>query len=183
MVMKLATSGNGTSNILKVYVDASWGNSIPDRKSYSGYIAKWDNGIISWKSGKQKSVALSTMEAEYMALSEAVKEAVWLKRIIDSSVLSSGKPIVPILYCDNSATRAFMNSPIENHRTKHIDIRYQYAKDHFANNMYDLQPVTSQENDADFLTKPMTSVVKNRMLPILFAKTIGKGQEVEKNSH
>ncbi|GAB6027183.1 hypothetical protein CHUAL_000046, partial [Chamberlinius hualienensis] len=62
-----------------------------------------------------------------------------------------------------------MDSPIENHRTKHIDIRYQYAKDHYANNLFDLKPIALDQNDADFLTEPMTSVVKHRMMPILIA--------------
>lgn len=63
------------------FADADWGSNIIDRKSYTGYVFKFSNNVISWEAKKQKCVALSSSEAEYMALSEASKEAIFLKKL------------------------------------------------------------------------------------------------------
>ncbi len=73
---------NENSNELIGYSDADWGGDINDRKSTSGYIFKLNGGAVSWRSKKQSGVALSTAEAEYVALSAAAQEAMWLKQLM-----------------------------------------------------------------------------------------------------
>ncbi|XP_061723887.1 uncharacterized protein LOC133530075 [Cydia pomonella] len=79
--MRLTYTHNGYNNVVG-YSDADFGNSVIDRRSYTGYVFLVSGGPISWEAHKQRTVALSTTEAEYMALAEACKEAIYLKTLI-----------------------------------------------------------------------------------------------------
>ncbi|KAK0586217.1 hypothetical protein LWI29_002965 [Acer saccharum] len=85
------------------YTDADWGGNLDERKSTSGYAFLLSKGVISWSSKKQTCIALSTMEAEFVACSAAVQEAVWLKRFLEDLDVSKGmgKPVT--VYCDSQA--------------------------------------------------------------------------------
>jgi hypothetical protein len=74
------TYGIGPEIGLECYADASWGDDLNTRRSTTGYLTKLDGNIISWKSQRQPTVALSSTEAEYMSLSVAVQEIIWLKK-------------------------------------------------------------------------------------------------------
>jgi hypothetical protein len=76
--------GKNTDLQLEVFVDADLGGDIETRKSTTGVIAMMNGGAVSWESKLQKSVALSTMEAEFMALALGVKEALWIKKILNN---------------------------------------------------------------------------------------------------
>ncbi|XP_033224575.1 secreted RxLR effector protein 161-like [Belonocnema kinseyi] len=82
------------------FSDADWGANIDDRRSYTGYLFKWAGGAISWSSRKQRTVAMSSAEAEYMALSEAAKETIYLRRFL-SEVM--GKLKTTVILCDNQS--------------------------------------------------------------------------------
>ncbi|XP_048267037.1 secreted RxLR effector protein 161-like [Bombus terrestris] len=102
----------GTSNIglcfrdtgddLTGYTDSDWGGDIVDRKSRTGFIFKLSNSAISWESRKQKSVAISSTEAEYMALTEATREAVYLRRFLNKFDTVAEDRATKI-YCDNQS--------------------------------------------------------------------------------
>ena len=82
------------SPMLIGYSDADWAGDVTDRKSTSGYCFKFNNGIISWRSNKQNCIALSTAEAEYVALSSTAQEAVWLNQLLsDISINNSNVPV------------------------------------------------------------------------------------------
>lgn len=111
------------------YVDSDWGGDIDDIKSRTGFIFKLSNGAISWKSRKQKSVAISSTEAAtYMALTEATGEAVYLRRFLSKFDILVEERAIEI-YCNNQSAAKFVQNPVFHGRTKHIDIRHHYIRE------------------------------------------------------
>ena len=105
----------------KCYVDASFAEDLDTRRSTTGYVFKIAGGPVSWQSHMQTSVALSSMESEYMATSAAAQEAIWLNRLLEEMGFRSERPIV--LYEDNKAAILFSDHPGDHRRLKHIDTR------------------------------------------------------------
>ncbi|GFU91336.1 retrovirus-related Pol polyprotein from transposon TNT 1-94 [Trichonephila clavipes] len=110
---------------LRCYSDSDFATNRDDRVSMGGFITFIDETPISWRTFKQKSVSLSTMEAEYVSLTEAAKEFIWLKNVIDNKSLNL-ELSENVMFCDNQAAISFSKSPVENYRTKHIDVRYHF---------------------------------------------------------
>ena len=110
-------------------------------------------GAISWLSKKQPSVALSTTEAEYIALSVATQEAVWLRRMLDDLQAKPKDPTV--LMEDNSGAIAIAKNPVSHARTKHIDVRYHYVHEAVQDSTINLTYCPTEEMAADLLTKPL----------------------------
>uniref|UniRef100_T1IGZ8 Reverse transcriptase Ty1/copia-type domain-containing protein n=1 Tax=Strigamia maritima TaxID=126957 RepID=T1IGZ8_STRMM len=107
------------------YTDASWASDRDTRKSFGGYIVL----VGCWNCKKQSVVALSTMEAEYMVLVNAAKEAHWLCQVFDNSIVSDQKHAAPMIFTDSMSAMYFTKNPVENVRSKHIDIKYHFLKD------------------------------------------------------
>ena len=139
-----------TPLILNGYCDASYGNCLETRRSFSGYIFKLGNSTVSWRSRKQRSVALSTCEAEYMALSFASKHYIWTCLGLYHLV---GKKIEAILYTDNKAAIDLAHNPKLSEASKHIDISYHFTRERIEDNTLLLQHVSSAKNLADICTK------------------------------
>ena len=144
------------------YSDSDWASSL-DRKSTSGYVFSLaENGpAIMWKSKKQPTVALSSCEAEYIALCSATQEAVYLSNLFNSlGVMSSNTPI-PI-YVDNQGTMDLAKNPVSHQRSKHIDIKYHYVRECVNGNKVELFYVPSEDNVSDILTKavPKAKITK-----------------------
>jgi len=137
------------------YADADWGSNLVDRKSTTGYIFMMNGGPISWTSRKQSTVALSTMEAEYMALSDSAREM--LAHITFFQTISIELPL-PVLHTDNKAAKSIAKREPDYQRTKHIDIRYHFIRDHFEKGTFDVQHIPGTEQIADILTKPLPRV-------------------------
>ena len=108
--------------ILTGYSDADWAGDVDDRHSTSGNVFSLARGAVSWLSKKQATVALSTAEAEYVALSTATQEAIWLRRLLTDVGEPLEEPIV--IHEDNQGAIAMAKNPVGHARTKHIDIRY-----------------------------------------------------------
>lgn len=135
------------------YSDADWAGDMDDRHSTTGNLFLMASGAISWMSKKQATVALSTAEAEYVALSTATQEAVWLRRLLmDLKVLPEGPTV---LMGDNQGSIAIARNPISHARTKHIDIRYHYIREALEDGEIDLCYCPTDEMTADLLTKPL----------------------------
>ncbi|GFW82270.1 retrovirus-related Pol polyprotein from transposon TNT 1-94 [Trichonephila clavipes] len=112
---------------LRCYSDSDFATNRDDRVSMGGFITFIDETPISWRTFKQKSVSLSTMKAEYVSLTEAAKEFIWLKNVIDNKSLNL-ELSENVMFCDNQAAISFSKSPVENYRTKHIDVRYHFLR-------------------------------------------------------
>ncbi|KAL0439430.1 UNVERIFIED_CONTAM: Retrovirus-related Pol polyprotein from transposon RE2 [Sesamum latifolium] len=141
--------------ILEGYSDASFQSDDDDAKSQS-FVFKLNGGVVAWKSSKQDSH--STMEAEYIAASEAAKETVWMKNYIQELgvVPSIAEPIV--IFCDNNEAIAQAKEPRSHHRSKHILRRYHLLRKNVSRGDCRMVRVSSAENTADTLTKPMSQI-------------------------
>ena len=103
-------------------LDADWASDEKDCKSISGYCFFFLDSLVSWSSRKQRTVPTSSTESEYYALTNTVKEAIWIKLFLSLTSLLSPQPL-PIL-CDNQSTCTIANMDIISSRTKHIDVRH-----------------------------------------------------------
>jgi hypothetical protein len=111
--------------------------------------------MISWSSQKQGSIAQSTTKAEYIAASDASKEAVWLRKLIFG--LFGDKLETSVVHCDNQSYIKLTENPVFHDRSKHIDMRYHYIRDLVQRKTIKLQYIATSEQVADILTKPLTS--------------------------
>uniref|UniRef100_H3GB36 Reverse transcriptase Ty1/copia-type domain-containing protein n=2 Tax=Phytophthora ramorum TaxID=164328 RepID=H3GB36_PHYRM len=137
---------------LQGYSDADWAGDIESRRSTSGYAFMMNGGCISWRSKKQRTVALSSTEAEYMALSEATQEAVWLKVFLcELGEMASDEAVK--IYEDNQGSIALAKNPQFHKRTKHIDIRYHFVREKVEDGQVVLQYVSTTDMLADMMTK------------------------------
>ena len=153
------------------YSDADWASSCDDRRSISGYcFSLTDNGpLISWKSRKQPTIALSTCEAEYIALAAAVQESLflsqWLKHMGN---LYEPKPV--LIFEDNQGTIALSHNPVGRQRSKHIDIRYHFIRQVLSEGEVILQYCPTSDMVADAMTKPATKVKLDRFRAYIFGQ-------------
>lgn len=108
------------------YSDADWGGCALDRQSYSGYVFLLGGATISWKSQKQRTVALSSTEAEYISMTEATKEGLYLRSLLTELGLS--RMAATTLYVDNQGAQYLAHDHLYHPRTKHIDIRYHFLR-------------------------------------------------------
>ena len=135
--------------------DSDWAT----RHSTTGYVFTYNQAAISWASKKQVSVALSSCEAEIMALSEAAKEGVFLRRFLDELGVSSGgaTSVLPptSLATDNKAARDLAYNPEHHEKTKHIERRHFYVRELVENEELIVPFVSTTANMADFFTKPL----------------------------
>ena len=125
------------------------------RHSTSGWVFLFSSAAISWGSKRQVSVALSSCEAEIMAASEASKEAIYLKRFAQELGIADDSPIA--LSEDNKGARDLAYNPEHHQRTKHIDRRHFYVREMVENGEIVVPYVNSDDNLADFFTKPLTA--------------------------
>ncbi|ESW98399.1 Polyprotein (gag/pol) of Ty1/Copia retrotransposon [Ogataea parapolymorpha DL-1] len=133
------------------YTDADWGGSKEDRKSTSGYVFMLGDSPITWRSKKQEVVALSTTEAEYIALSDGVKELLWLDQLINQIDLKLES--IPVIWSDNTSCISLANHPHAHPRTKHIDIRHHHIRETLQRNKFVLKHMDTHHMIADIFTK------------------------------
>ena len=136
-----------------VYPDASWISEIDSGRSHSGVITLLNGNPIHWWSKKQSMVALSSTEAEYIALGEAAKDAVWLREWL-AAVLKLTVPIKVL--CDNQAALKIAANDTDSARTRHYSARHHYVRELIQSNQLKLEWTSTQEQAADMLTKQLT---------------------------
>lgn len=136
------------------YSDADWANDIETRRSITGYVFLQSGGAISWSSKKQSTVALSTTEAEYMALSSATQEAAWWRGFLQEI---HGVELPVTINCDNKSAINLAEKDGYSSRSKHIDIRHHYVREQIEANAISLNHVPSNLQAADIFTKPVSN--------------------------
>ena len=142
-----------TGNKLYGMADADWGSCKIDRKSFSGYCFKFAGAPISWACRKQRSTALSTAEAEYVALTEAVKEAAYLRALFNEMNIKQEKILI---LNDNQAAIKLCQNPIVSSKSKHIDLKMHYIRDCIKEGVVEVQYQPTEDMEADLLTKGLT---------------------------
>ncbi|WVZ53867.1 hypothetical protein U9M48_004755 [Paspalum notatum var. saurae] len=134
------------------FSDADHAGSWIDRKSTSGTCQLLGTSLVSWSSRKQASVSLSTTEAEYIATASCCSQLLWMKATLSDFGLRFGK--IPLLVDSTSAISVAKN-PVLYSRTKHIDVRFHFLRDHYEKGDIDLVHVASENQLADIFTKPL----------------------------
>jgi hypothetical protein len=134
------------------YCDADYAGDQDTRRSTTGYVFIMNGGVISWSSRLQPTVAVSTTEAEYMAAAHAVKEALWLRKLMaDFGDVSRTFKIC----CDNQSAITLLKHPISSMRSKHIDVIYHFARERVARKEVCFEYISTEENIADCMTKAL----------------------------
>ena len=155
------------------FTDADWGGDTIGRKSTSGYIFHLNGNIISWLSMQQKTVALSSCEAEYMAFKEAIKESIYLNNLLDfyNNFLKRISPNqIPKLMTDSDSALKLANNPEFHKRTKHIDITYHFIRNSIKEKKVQLIHVGTKNQQADGFTKGLDTIKHKSFLLTLNLK-------------
>ena len=142
----------GTTFDLINYSDADYAGCKLDRKSTSGTCHFLGRSLVSWFSKKQHSVALSTTEAEYVAAGSCCAQALYMKQQLeDFGIFLDHIPI----WCDNTSAINLTKNPIQHSRTKHIEIRHHFLRDHVQKGDIVVEFIRSEDQLADIFTKPL----------------------------
>jgi hypothetical protein len=140
---------------LEAYADSDWASNPNTRKSTTGYLVKLAGGIFAWNSCTQKTVALSSTEAEYMSLSDTSQQLVWVKNLL----IELGIQLSPIpLYGDNQGSIFLTSNPVQEKCIKHIDLRYHFIRDVVHSKQVELFFIEGAENPMDMFTKNLGCV-------------------------
>lgn len=135
------------------YWDADWASTTEDCQSTTGWIFKYRGGPVSWKSRRQHTVALSTTEGEYMAMSDATKEALWLKGIVED--LGDDEQSIKLHYNNMGAGFLSQGGGLPR-RTKDIDVRHHFIRDCIRSGEINISYTPTADMVADVLTKPLS---------------------------
>jgi Reverse transcriptase (RNA-dependent DNA polymerase). len=136
---------------LECYADADWAGDKSTRRSTSGFIIQINGCTVLWQSRRQNSVSLSTAESEYVALSEACSDVVWVTNILNDMSLDFHKPIN--IFEDNQSAMKMVVS--QSKRAKHIDIRYHFVREKAEENLIKLVYIDTNNQIGDLFTKPL----------------------------
>jgi hypothetical protein len=134
------------------YSDLDYAGCKVDRKSTTGTCQFLGRSLVSWSSKKQNCVAPSTTEAEYIAAGACCAQLLWMKQTLRDFGCEFNK--IPLL-CDNESAIKLANNPMQHSRTKHIDIRHHFLRDHEAKGDIKLFHVSTENQLADIFTKPL----------------------------
>jgi len=156
---------------LQGYSDADYAGDIVDRHSVTGHLYLLNGGPVTWNSTKQRCVATSTTESEYIALSDASKQGQWIRALLKElqrSQYLDDTLAVPI-FSDNQGCIALARDPVAHSRTKHIDVRYHYIRQLVTYGKTTVEYIPTEEMVADILTKPLALTAFRRCIQRLLA--------------
>ena len=140
---------------LNAMTDSDWGSDPTTRRSQTGFFLSLATGAISWTSRAQKTVAHSSTEAEYMALSDCSRQCVWVHQLLKEL----GYYVKPIqISGDNQGSIFIAQNPVTEKRSKHVDIRYHYIREVIERGLVEVNYIPGEDNPADLLTKNLGRV-------------------------
>ncbi|KAJ4703754.1 Retrovirus-related Pol polyprotein from transposon TNT 1-94 [Melia azedarach] len=142
--------GGDTQCLVTGFSDSDYAGDVDSRGSMTGYVFTLGSSVVSWKATLQPTVTLSTTEAEYMALTKAAKEGIWLKGLVSDLGLHHDQAIV---YCDSLSAICLAKDQVHHERTKHIDVRYHFLR---SEKRIKVNKVGTADNPADMFTKPVS---------------------------
>ena len=146
--------GTSASISLEVFADADYASKATDRRSVSGGAIMCGGACVCWFSRTQKCVTLSTSEAEYVALGDAVKELLFLRQVWRFMLPGKGMPCFPI-FEDNQGAVQLSQNPVSNSNSKHIDVRHHFLRELVRQGDISVSHVPSEDQHADILTKAL----------------------------
>eukprot|EP00253_Pinus_taeda_P005329 PITA_05329 len=138
---------------LHAYIDADWVGSVDDRKSTSGGAFYMASRIMSWFSEKHSSIALSTIEVEYVATASCCTQLLWMMQTLQNIQITCTPPIS--ILCDNTSAVDISKNLVMHSKTKHIPIKYHFLHEQVLEQKVKLEYVLSKEYVVDIFTKPL----------------------------
>jgi len=138
---------------LQAYSDADWGTCRDSARSLIGSCVVVGSSLISWKNKKQKTVAKSSIEAEYRSLSATTSKLEWIYSLMQDLYITPTMRIT--LFCDNKTAQPIEQNPVFDERTKYIRIDFHYTMDKLLEGFLQTAHVPSREQLADLMTKPL----------------------------
>lgn len=157
------TRGHGLSP--HAFVDADYGGCKDTRRSTSGYVFMMAGGPVTWSSKRQATVALSTVEAEYVAMSRCAQQMKWMHSWLDEVDIPHDLP--GVIRGDNRGAIALTKNTKDHGKIKHIDIRHHYIRELIHSKTITIDQVSSSDNLADLFTKPLPRDQHHRLLSAL----------------
>jgi len=154
--------------ILKGFTDSDYAGSHHDRKSTTGFIYMLNGAPVSWNSQKQPVVAVSSTEAEYVALAAGAKEAVWIRQFLEELGEKQDDPTD--LFVDNTSAIKLAHNPEFHQRSKHIDVRFHFTRSLIEQEKIQVSFVSTLEQAADILTKPLQKTKQEEMRALIGLK-------------
>ena len=152
--------GDGVRSDSIAFSDADWATHQDDRRSISGYTFFMHSGLVSWSSSKQKATALSSTEAEYMAITHATKELLWIR--VFSMIIDLPVPKPFHLLSNNNSAIDMMKSNVISNRAKHIDLCYHFIRDHVSEGTICINWILTEDMTADIFTKPLPHPIHSK---------------------
>lgn len=150
--------------LFKSFTDSDWAMG-EKRRSITGYIIMMGGGPISWASKQQAVVALSSAEAEYIAISFTARQVLWLRSL--SKELSFPQPHASVIFCDNRAAVFSALDPKSHSRLKHIDIRFHFVRHIVNGRIVDVVHISGTYNIADVLTKGLDRATHTKWITMI----------------
>ncbi|KAG6524466.1 hypothetical protein ZIOFF_014375 [Zingiber officinale] len=147
------------------YSDSDLAGDLDGRKSTSGMAFYFNESLVSWNSQKQKTVALSSCEAEFMAATTAACQALWLRSLVSELTGEEPKPVT--LFVDNRSAIALMKNPVFHGRSKHIDTKFHFIRECVEKGQIMVEFINTGEQRADALTKALPGVKLAAMRQLL----------------
>ncbi|SRR5258708_8058090 len=162
---KLLYNGDSSEGDFSAYCNSDWAGDLCDHRSISGYVFKIAGTAISWSSKKQPSTALSSTEGEYMALTHAVKEVMWIQEFLYNIRF----PLVfaTTILGNNQGALALVVNPTFHTCTKHICVRQHYIQECIEEGSIELDYVPTADQVADVLTKGLQAIKHERFIKMM----------------
>jgi hypothetical protein len=163
------TFGGRSQKLVEGFCDSDYANQR-DRHSIAGFAYHFGQGAISWSSKKQQVIALSTVEAEYIAQAHAAKEALWLRSFVSEIRNEPARAIT--INSDNQGAIALAKDNKFHARTKHIDVRYHFIREAVEDGKVSVVYIPTDDNLADIFTKPLAKTKFRRFVELLGLRPI-----------
>ena len=143
-------------NPIHAYTDADWAGQVDTRKSTAGYVLLFNGTGVSWSSKTLKTIALSSQDAEYMALSDGSREVIFVRNVLSMTGFVMSEPTS--LHGDNNGSLAVSRNPAAHQKTKHIAVRYHFIRQTIEDGRIQVVKVCTTEQLADVLTKALATL-------------------------
>ena len=140
---------------IHAFTDADWAGNPNDRRSTAGYFTFVGGNLVTWRSKKQKVVALSSAEAEFRGIKSGLTEVLWLRMLMTELDLRSALPCR--LFCDNKAAISISENPVQHDKTKHVEVDRHFIKENLEAKVVEMPYVKSEDQLTDILTKAVNS--------------------------
>jgi hypothetical protein len=161
--------------MLTGYCDADWASNIDDRRSITGYVFMLCGGAVSWQTKKQPTVALSSVEAEYMAATQSTKEAMWFRAFLNELGIANITSSPTTIFSDSQGGIALVKNPEYHSRTKHIDVQHHFVREQSALGAVVFKFVGTEDMVADVLTKSLAKSKHQQMIQLMGIRSTMSG--------